>query len=256
MTDPAAAPPPSYLMEFILGLLAPLLMAGGITDNHLARAAATEVIGAYRANGQSELVTVGQILAFALTALDNLRLSMAPDLSLSMKLKLRGNANALSRCAGDNARLLDHAPRASDKPERSIAEQAATAGRDRETRPETATEFAADTQPAPQETAAASPIQPATAAEHRNRLHWASAMQREAARLQADGSNIPLAEQKTNTLWIDVLTGVARDLTQGRYKVAAPGTSKSDLLRTTLMTSGSGFPAHLLKAAGAEPAAT
>ena len=56
-------------------------------------------------------MTIGQILAFALTALDNLRLSMAPDLSLSMKLKLRGNANALNRCARDNSKLLEKARR-------------------------------------------------------------------------------------------------------------------------------------------------
>ena len=248
MTDPSATPPPNHLMEFILGLLAPLLMGASITDIRLARIAATQAVAAYRAGGPGELVTIGQILAFALTALDNLRLSMAPDLSLSMKLKLRGNANALNRCARDNSKLLEKARRDSTPIEPGIAEQAATPGWDD---PGTNHEIAppqAAVQPTPQETEAP-PIQPATAAEHQNRLHWASAMKREAARLQANAGNVPAAEQKTNTLWIDVLTSVASDLTQGKYPVATPGMSKTDLMRTTLMTSGSGFPAHLLKGA-------
>ncbi|MDB5400232.1 MAG: hypothetical protein JWQ55_2250, partial [Rhodopila sp.] len=88
MTEPT----PSPLMEFILTLLTPFLMTGGITDIHLARLAANEAIAAYTGETPTQLITIGQILAFALTALDNLRLSLPPDLSLSMKLKLRGNA--------------------------------------------------------------------------------------------------------------------------------------------------------------------
>jgi hypothetical protein len=85
-------PPPNLLMEFILSLLTPFLMTGGITDIDLARRATAETIAAYKVTGQDQLVTIAQIIAFALTSLDNLRLSLPQDLSLSMKLKLRGNA--------------------------------------------------------------------------------------------------------------------------------------------------------------------
>src|SRR5208282_2056563 len=88
---------PSYLlMEYILAVLAPLLIAGSISDLRLARLAAMEAIAAYKARGEEELMTIAQIAGFAIAALDNLRLSAAPELSVSLKLKLRGNAAALS----------------------------------------------------------------------------------------------------------------------------------------------------------------
>ena len=88
------AQPDGSLMPFLLAVLTPFLTAGGILDPDLARQAATEAIAAY---GDRQLLTTGQVVAFALAALENLRLSAPPDLSLSMKLKLRGNANALNR---------------------------------------------------------------------------------------------------------------------------------------------------------------
>jgi hypothetical protein len=242
MPEPTADLPHNHLMEFLLGLLAPLLMAGGMTDIHLARLAATEAITAYRVDGPGELVTIGQIVAFALAALDNLRLSMTADLSLSMKLKLRGNANALNRCARDNTNLLQKARRKRPPLKRDMVEQAATVEWDA-----TETNAEAAAQVARQETETARAMPPTSAIEHQNRLQWASVMKREAERLQANARNIPPAEQRTNSLWIDVLTEVASDLAQGKYPVATPGMSKSDLLRSTLMTSGSEFPTHLLR---------
>jgi len=44
-------------------------------------------------------VKIAQIIAFGMAAMDNLRLSMAPDLSLSMVARLRAGANALNRSA-------------------------------------------------------------------------------------------------------------------------------------------------------------
>ncbi|MDR3529974.1 MAG: hypothetical protein P4L90_05385 [Rhodopila sp.] len=251
MTDPAQDQPSGLLMEFILGLLAPLLMAGSITDMHLARLAAQEAVAAYKARGQGELMTIGQILAFALTALDNLRLSMAPDLSLSMKLKLRGNANALNRAARDNSETLERARRETSPLEPSLAEQAAMAIWD-ETETEPAETSGPAEIPAPEHEAEATPaVQPVTmpdapaSTDQQNRLHWSRAMRTEAARLQAGTEHVPPAQRKANLLWVDVLTGVANDLTQGRCPTAGVGMSKSELLRTTLMAGDPGFPGHL-----------
>jgi hypothetical protein len=257
------------MMELILGILAPLLMAGSITDLQCARLAAAEAIAAYNATGPNQLITTGQILAFAFTALDNLRLSMAPDLSLSMKLKLRGNANALNRSAAANTKLLEKARQDTRPEEPSIAERAATAQwEDMEPAHDTATDprggspaagrvpqaFVANapcqpagTQPACHQGEATPATPPPATTEQRNSLLWANAMKARAGKLRATVAHVPPAERKANLLWADVLTGVATDLALGKSPVAGPGTTRSELMRTTLMASGTTFPAHLVK---------
>ena len=232
----------SHLMAFVLDLLAPFLMTGSITDIQRARLAITETIAAYQAQRQNELVTVAQILGFALAALDNLRLSMAADLSLSMKLKLRGNANALNRSSQHNTETLEKTRQANPSPAPSLAEQAAMATWDEPT-PETATE-PVSLPPKPQPEPAIATNQPAArpSAEQQNRLHWANAMRTQAAKLRASTTNRPPFAQKTNTLWIDVLTDVANELA---LKQGAPGMSRTDLMRTTLMASSDNVPPNL-----------
>jgi len=94
------------LLECVLGFLTPLLMAGCSCDLGHARMAAIETLASYQARTQAELVKIAQIIGFGLIAMDNLRLSMA-DVSLSMRLRLRGGANALNRSAQQNNRALD-----------------------------------------------------------------------------------------------------------------------------------------------------
>lgn len=257
MTETTAEPPISALMAFLLAALSPL-MAATLADLHLARLAAQEAITAYKVRGQEELVTVAQIVGFALTALDNLRLSMPAELSLSMKLKLRGNAGALNRAARDSTRILEKGRRTAEPLEPSLAEQAALAGWDEPdaaataTPPQPPSETGASLISAPK-TGTPGPVQSGTLqpgtnpAEHENRLHWARAMQTAAARLLADAAIVAPALRKTNAMWIRALTDVASDLTAGKYAAAAPGMSKADLLRTTLMAGGEDFPAHLFK---------
>ena len=249
MTEPAPGLPTGHLMDFILGILAPLLMVGSITDLQCARLAAAEAIAAYNTTGPNQLITAGQIVAFALTALDNLRLSTAPDLSLSMKLKLRGNANALNRSAATNTKLLEKAQREPPPPEPTIAERVAMAEwEDTEPKPGTAADPAA-TQPAGHQ-AEPTPATPAPApatTSQQNSLLWAKAMKARAERLRAGAAHVPPAERKANLLWADVLTEVATDLLLGKSPVASPGTTRSELMRTTLMASGTTFPPHLVK---------
>ena len=105
-TKPADVPPADVLMQFILGLLTPFLMTGSITDPALARRAAAQAIAAHQAGGPDQPLMLAQIVAFALASLDTLRLSLPPELSLSMKLKLRGNAGALNRASQQAAAAL------------------------------------------------------------------------------------------------------------------------------------------------------
>jgi hypothetical protein len=241
MTPPGTEPARSHLMDFIIAFLAPLLTAGSITDVHFARLAAREAIDAYKARGQNELVTIAQIVAFALAALDTLRLSMPAELSLAMKLKLRGNANALNRAARDNTQTLERTRRTSLPLQASLAEQAAIAGWE----VDAAFGDTPEIQPEVTQAAPASAPIAATSAQHQNQLHWAGAMKAVAARLQASVAIVAPAQRKANALWIEALTGVASDLTMGKGPIATFGMSKAELLCSTLMSGGQGFPEYL-----------
>ncbi len=117
--------PSDILLQLIVGVLAPLFLAGCAGDLGSARLAAMETLAAYQARTQSELVKIAQIIAFGLAAMDNLRLSMTPDLSLSMIARLRAGAQALNRAAQQNARALEKARR--DNPPPAPARAAAAA---------------------------------------------------------------------------------------------------------------------------------
>ncbi len=84
----------SPLAQVILGFLTPLMQACGQIDTDLARQAAQEAIDACP---PGPLTTTAQTVAFAMAALDSLRLAAQPDIAVSSKLRLRGNANALRR---------------------------------------------------------------------------------------------------------------------------------------------------------------
>jgi hypothetical protein len=210
------------LLDCVLGLLAPLLMAAGtISDTHLARLAAKQAIESYGAEGHAPLITAGQIVAFALTAMDNLRLSMDQDISVPVKLRLRGNASALSRTAHYHGETL------------------------REPHP---------ARPAIKEIPLAAPRPEAVkpnAAEQQNRQDWATAMQATAADLQANAANTSQNQRQTDQLWIEVLTDVAKELRQPNTLI--PRMSKVELLRSTLMSGDVDFPFAAITRSAAHP---
>ncbi|MEA2740659.1 MAG: deoxyribodipyrimidine photo-lyase [Acetobacteraceae bacterium] len=111
---PLTAEPPLHptvvLLNLIAALLAPMFLCVCGGDLSLARAAAIETINAYRVRGDPSLLAVAPIVAFGLAALGSLSLSMTDDLTLSMTLRLRGNANALDRSAERNRRALGKPP--------------------------------------------------------------------------------------------------------------------------------------------------
>jgi hypothetical protein len=217
---------PSPMLAFILGLLTQMLSAAGIADPDLASRAAAEAIETYAAAGSRRLVTAGEVIAFGLAALDALRLSMAPDLSLSMKLKLRSCANGLNRSVQASTKRLE-----------SSAALPAAACQAPEPEPQPAHPLP-DLSPAP--------IPPGATQDHQNALHWANAMRAEAARLHASDAHVPPDQRKINRQWVDVLGQVADELTQGKGPTQAPGMSRAELMRTTLMSHDPGFPAHLI----------
>jgi hypothetical protein len=100
------ARPSDILLGLIVAFLAPLFM-GSTTDVGLARLSVLETLASYQARTQAELVSIAQIIGYGLAVLDTLRLAMLPDVSVAMKLRLRGCANALNRSAQQNIRALE-----------------------------------------------------------------------------------------------------------------------------------------------------
>ena len=110
---PAPAPdanfplsPAETLLNLLVLLIAPMFLTASGADIRYARLAALDTINAYQARNQADLIAIAQIVAYGLAALGSLGLSMTDDISLSMILRLRGNANACTRSAEQNRRAL------------------------------------------------------------------------------------------------------------------------------------------------------
>ena len=212
--------------------------------------AAQQAIAAYKAAARDQLISIAQTVAFALASLDNLRLSAAPDLSLSMKLKLRGNANALHRSTQRSAAVLErqrhenHAEltiasprprprRARTGPSGLAAHQihrahAHTAiGRRLQAHlRQSCARTAVGRQP--QYTSAKAT--PAAPSEDDRKRTWANAMTDVAAECARALAKLPLAQRRAETIRISALSDIARHLASGG---ATP--SKSTLLNTTAL---------------------
>jgi len=235
--------PAGLLMNLIVAFLAPMFISVSGGDINYARMAAIETVNAYRARNHADLIAIAQIVAFGLAALGSLSLSMADDISLSMTLRLRGNANALNRSAEQNRRALTasratgpvpHHAETAGEPEN----QPALANHDRNgTEPAAGTEAAKNTDaqstlkigqvpagqaplPAPAPTAAETVAR--LAAERRHHAIWATAMVKEAAKLTASIPNLPQAERHAASIRAAVLSSTANELLAGASSPPGP----------------------------------
>ncbi len=222
MTLPVAdETPPGPLMLFILATLSSM-MAPALADQQLARLAAREAIDAYQTRGRRDVLTIGQIIAFAVAALDSLRLSMPAEISLSMKLRLRGNANGLNRSSCQCTRLLESArtcegmdvPAARPDPDRTDA----TTPGDAESVESVADRPAVETDKPEARTLTGT--------------DWAVAMKSLAAKLQADAASGSPARPEIDALWIEALKNVGTEL-QARPSTALAKTAAHPSRRST-----------------------
>jgi hypothetical protein len=94
------------LMHIIVTFLVPMFYEASGCDLHFARLAALETVTSYRAHTHADLIAIAQIVAYGFAALASLSASLADTISLSMALRLRGNANACSRSAERNRGAL------------------------------------------------------------------------------------------------------------------------------------------------------
>jgi len=255
----AEGAPASPLMMFVLAALSSMMAP--TLDLQLARLAAREAIDACRAQGQHELVTIGQIVGFAVAALDTLRLSMPEDLSLSMKLRLRGNANGLNQSSCSCARILEKArlcertgvatvrprPVADDERQSAPASGPAPQGVDGEPAPAmTVANIAATTvantsamtigntssttmanRPVMTVDDTAAPAQAALTG-----VDWADAMQSVAATLQADAMTASPKQREIDAMWIEALNGIGTELRGEKPKSAGSGGTQSGFMAT------------------------
>ena len=122
MTEPSTPPEASddtdiplseSLISYIVAMLAPMFLCAGSGDVRLARMAALEMLSAYRMQNQADLLAVAQVVAFGIATLGSLSQSMLDDLSLPVVLRLRSNANALSRSGHRHNQTLEQSHRAS-----------------------------------------------------------------------------------------------------------------------------------------------
>ncbi len=106
MTQPATGTPATdCLFNTIYGFLMPFFLASAGGNPDVARRAISELVQVYNAASITELDLVGRIIGFSIASLDNLRLSMTPDLPDTKVLRYRSNAVTLSR-ASDQARKV------------------------------------------------------------------------------------------------------------------------------------------------------
>jgi hypothetical protein len=201
------APPPSMLLSLIVALLAPMFLGVTAGDVALARLAAMQTIDDYRAQNNADLIAVAQIVACGLAALGSLSLSMDDEISLSMTLRLRGNAVALNRSAEQNRRALanSHGP----TPYQPAMEPEAPITIPDYNIPSEAELFLTATAPPDQ------PPAPSTTTEKRLQQMWAIAMVNEASELTASIPTLPPTEQEAASIRAATLGSTANHLLYG-----------------------------------------
>ena len=95
------------VLNRVLAFLTPLFLDVVAGDVEAARQAAHALLDSYEARTNRELRLAALSIAFGFGALDALSRAVDPALAVAQVLRLRGNANALSRSAVQNETLLN-----------------------------------------------------------------------------------------------------------------------------------------------------
>ena len=237
-----------FLLTLIVTLLAPIFLGVTGGDIGLARMAALETVNDYRARNNADLIAVAQIVGFGLAALGSLSLSMADDISLSMTLRLRGNAVSCNRAAEQNRRArLAHQdepqPRPPAEPQ-SIEDEPAPQP-DAFLNPDAAQLLATESRARLEQTAGHNPVptptQTATRtpAEKRHQEMWAIAMAKESSEITGSLPSLPPAERDAAEMRAGLLSSTAHDLI---YGAPVPPLKSGILARVTRPDAGGNQP--------------
>jgi hypothetical protein len=225
-TDPREAEdipllPADILTHLVATLLAPMfsLTTGG--DIAFAQLGALETLNASRARNPVDLIAISQIVGCGLTALGSLGRSLADDLSLSMTLRLRGNAVALSRSVEHARRAiektrpdLEPVPDAEPDPQYEVTVLSSVA--DTRKRVEEANAAMQAPEPAPVPIPSPPPGNPALpVTEQRRQTSWAPAMSTVASELAGSLPHLSPGERKLTSLRAAALSSCANQLLSG-----------------------------------------
>lgn len=96
--------------ELLVDQLAPLFLPSGSNDIALAREAAIKAINSYHFRTQGELISVVQVIAFAMSTIRALGLATSNEIPLQTILRLQGNAVALNKSEHAVRRILRETP--------------------------------------------------------------------------------------------------------------------------------------------------
>ncbi len=203
--------PSGILMALIVALLAPMFLGVAGGDLAYARAAAIQTVNDYRTNNRAGLIAVAQIIAFGLAALGSLSLSLADDISITMALRLRGNANACDRSAENNRRALAKIEAQDPAPEKPEYPEAFPDHSDSDL----FLSAAAANLLAEESAARLQPAEPPVSEERRHQEMWAIAMVKESGEITASIPNLPPAQRKAATIRAAMLSSTAHDLIHG-----------------------------------------
>ena len=109
-------------LDPVLAFLIPLFLKAANGDTDQARQAAVQLLDCYGATTGADRLLAAEIIAFSFATLDNLSRSLAdPEMSVATCLRLRGNANALSRAGERNRQALAKAKKTATQPAESPA---------------------------------------------------------------------------------------------------------------------------------------
>ena len=231
MTQTTESPPhhpTNTLMSLIVTLLLPTFLGVTAGDIALAQMAAIETINDYRARNNTDLLAIAQIIACGLAALGSLSLSMADEISLSMTLRLRGNAVALNRSAEQNRRALAK----TTGPAPYQPEPPTTAAEyNRLAEAEIVLTATAAQEPSTESEARLHEPEQSTPSEKRIQQMWAIAMVSEASEITATIPTLPPAEQRIATMRAAALTTTANHLLYGAPMPPIPEGFPSESLK-------------------------
>lgn len=246
VTPPLDIPHPAdILLHLIVACLAPLFLEPAGGDITVARLAALHTIEAYTARNQADLLGIAQIIAYGFAVLGSLSLAMTDGLSISMTLRLRGNANACTRSAEKNRHALTKAgpadpaarqPQAAPEPEpEPVCTEAETALlsslADTQKRAAEAQARLYPAKPAP----VAAPALPTLSVQDQQRqAEWAAAMADVAAEFTAGLVNLPPSERKEASHRATLLNTCANELLSGAIPNDPANGALNEILRRKL----------------------
>jgi hypothetical protein len=208
--SPHEIQPGDLLLNLIVALLAPLFLTASDGNIAFARLAAIETVSAYRARSQADLITIALIVACGLAALGSLGLSMADNLSVSMALRLRGNAVALNRAADQNRKALtaSQAPSEAAEPVPDLAYETTVQANVAAAQKLTAAAKAEPVVPTP-------PQRHTSTAQREWEVMLANVMTDVAAEFSGEAASLPPAERKMASLRAEALSSAATEVLLG-----------------------------------------